>query len=76
MLCSYVIDEGVYRIDKPLSIEDTTDFVLNIDNAELISELGGNHFEIFNNTNFTLQGPVYLDADPFGFTQVSTRDTH
>lgn len=63
----------MYRIESPIVIQNTTNFELEADNVEIISENAGNMFHIFENTNFTLRGPLYLDADPFGFTQVNLK---
>ena len=38
--------------------------------VELIAEDQAPHVILTNNTNFTLQGPLILDGDPFGYSQV------
>ena len=72
-LRSYVISAGVYRIGNALAIEGTTNLTIVAKNVEIISEFQGTTFSLIGNTNISIQGPLYLDADPFGTTQVSAR---
>ena len=67
--CSFTIEAGTYRLNSSLVIEQTTNFALNASNAQLIAESAG-HLALVSNVNFSMQGPAYLDADPFGSTQV------
>ena len=70
-LRSYVIPAGIYRIGNALAIEGTANLTIVAKNVEIISEFQGTTFSLIGNTNISIQGPLYLDADPFGTTQVS-----
>ena len=71
LLCSYRIPPGTYRTSQSIGIFKSTNFTLFGNGAELIAENGSVNLDIFNNTNFVLQGPLVLDGVTLGFTQVS-----
>ena len=66
---SYTIPTGVYRISNNIVIANTRNFTLVGNGAEIIVEKEITHFRLLSNTNLTIQGPLTLDGDPFGFTQ-------
>ena len=66
---SYTIAPGVYRIQTPMVIANTTHFTLNAANVEIIMESADNWVRLLGNTNLTINGPLTLDASPFSFTQ-------
>lgn len=70
--CRFTISPGTYRLNDQITIEGTTNFTLEASGVELIVENMTLHFGLFHNENLALEGPVTLDADPVGFTQVSS----
>lgn len=50
-------------------ISGTTNFTLHGKGAELIAENYTLNINVLSNTNFSMVGPMTLDADPFGFNQ-------
>lgn len=50
-------------------ISGTTNFTLHGKGAELIAENYTLNINVLSNTNFSMVGPMILDADPFGFNQ-------
>ena len=67
--CSFSIPPGTYRTSEALGVSETTSFTLHGEGAELIAENFTLNINVLSNSNFSVVGPMTLDADPFGFTQ-------
>lgn len=69
--CRYTIPPGVYRLVNSITIVNTVNFTLAAAGVELITEQPPIvHINFYGNTNLTFSGPLTLEGDPFGTTQV------
>ena len=50
-------------------MQGTKNFTLTLANVEIVSEVEGGFFLLYENRNLTIRGPLALDAEPFRFSQ-------
>ena len=50
-------------------MQGTKDFTLTLANVEIVSEVAGGFFYLYENRNLTIRGPLALDAEPCRFSQ-------